>query len=167
MRYFFVIGSFVVMILSACEFSIKQPKEENRGTKIRNGITIKQNGIKVEQAFLLFEDGNLVPKENKVKLNQTVKLRLITSGWKEKNGRVFISGTEIVETSEGDVLLNEKDLFKNYKEGLSIEDAKYITLDVVITRIDKLYDYFRVSFQLKDQTEPQNAVEGYYKLYIE
>jgi len=94
-------------------------------------------------------------------------LRLIASGWAEKDGRVFIDASEKVETSDGTVVLNEKDLFRDYKDGLAPEDVKFITLSVVITQIDKLYDYYRVAFQLKDKSDEQNSVEGFYKLYIE
>ena len=40
-----------------------------------NGIQFKENGLKVGQAFLLFEDGKLVPSDNKVDLGQWVGLR--------------------------------------------------------------------------------------------
>jgi hypothetical protein len=94
-------------------------------------------------------------------------LRLVASGWTEKDGRVFIDASEKVETSDGTVFLNEKDLFRDYHEGISPEDAKLITLSVVITQIDKLYDYYRVLFQVKDKSDEQKSVEGFYKLYIE
>lgn len=168
MRYLFGIGTLITIMLLACEVSVKKGDDkEATKTKTRNGINIKSKGIKVEQAFLLFEDGNLVPEDNKVRINQKVRMRLILSGWKEKEGKVFLSAAETVKTSEGDIILDERDLFKGYEQGLSPDDAKFITLNVVITEINKLYDHFMVSFQLKDQTEPQNTVEGYYKLYIE
>ncbi len=168
MRYFFLPVFFIMIIFPSCEFSVSAGKEkkEINNSKIRNGIVVKANGIKVEQAFLLFTDGTLVPEDNMVKVNQKVVLRLITSGWKEKQGKVFLSGGETVETSEGDILLDEGDLFKSLKDGFSPEDAKYINLNVVITEITKLFDYYKVSFHVKDNTNPDNRVEGYYKLYI-
>ena len=121
----------------------------------------------MEQAFLITDDDNLLPEDNKVKVNQKVRLRLVASGWTEKDGRVFVDASEKVETSDGTVILNEKDLFRDYQDGISPEDAKLITLSVVITRIDKLYDYYRVLFQVKDESDEQKSVEGSYKLYIE
>jgi hypothetical protein len=94
-------------------------------------------------------------------------IRSELSGWKEKEGKVFIDASEKMETNDGAVVLDEKNLFSAYTEGLSPEDAKYITLSVVITRIDKLYDFYKVSFEVKDITDPQNGVEGFYKLYVE
>jgi hypothetical protein len=152
--------------LSSCEVSVKKTDSSEK-SKIRNGITVQAKGINVEQAFLITDDGNLLPEDNKVKVNQKVRLRLIASGWAEKEGRIFLDASEKVETNEGNVFLNEKDLFRDYRDGLSPEDAKYITLSVVITQIDKLYDYYRVLFQVKDKTDGQKSVEGFYKLYIE
>lgn len=168
MRYIYIIFILGILAFSSCEVSIKKSdsKEESK-SKIRNGITIQSKGINVEQAFLLKEDGSLLPDDNKVKVNEKIKLRLVSSGWKEKEGKVFIDASEKVETNEGNVFLDEKNLFGAYTDGLSPEDAKYITLSVVITQIDKLYDFYRVSFQVKDLTDPQNSVEGFYKLYIE
>ena len=166
MRSFFWPGIFALVILASCEFSVKHTDSAEK-SKIRNGISIQAKGINVEQAFLITEDGNLLPEDNKVKVNQKVRLRLIASGWTEKDGRIFIDASEKVETSDGAVFLNEKDLFRDYPEGLSPEDAKYVTLSVVITQIDKLYDYYRVLFQLKDKNDEQKSVEGFYKLYIE
>ncbi len=156
----------MLIILSSCEFSVTRTDSSEK-SKIRNGISIQAKGINVEQAFLITDDDNLLPEDNKVKVNQKVRLRLVASGWTEKDGRVFVDASEKVETSDGTVILNEKDLFRDYQDGISPEDAKLITLSVVITRIDKLYDYYRVLFQVKDKSDEQKSVEGSYKLYIE
>ena len=156
----------MLIILPSCELSVKR-SDSSEKSKIRNGIKIQAKGITVEQAFLITDDGNLLPEDNKIKVNQKVRLRLIASGWAEKDGRVFIDASEKVETSDATVFLNEKDLFRDYQDGLSPEDAKLITLSVVITQIDKLYDYYKVLFQVKDKSDEQKSVEGFYKLYIE
>lgn len=160
-------------MLCSCEVKVKtgpsagdDVSSGDNSSKIKNDITVKSNGLKVEQAFLLFEDGKRVPADNTVDVNQKVILRLIISGWTEKDGKVFLSGGETIETSEGDQVLDQRNLFDRYKEGLSAEDAKYISMNVVITRVDKLYDYYKVSFFLKDESEPANFIEGYYKLHI-
>jgi len=156
----------MLIMLPSCELSVKR-SDSSEKSKIRNGIKIQAKGITVEQAFLITDDGNLLPEDNKIKVNQKVRLRLIASGWAEKDGRIFIDASEKVETSDGTVFLNEKDLFRDYQDGLSPEDAKLITLSVVITQIDKLYDYYKVLFQVKDKSDEQKSVEGFYKLYIE
>ena len=168
MRNCFVVFMLMSLLVSSCEISVKRGDSEEPGkSKIRNGISIQAKGIDVEQAFLITEDGALLPEGNKVKVNQKIKLRLIASGWKEKDGKIFLDASEKVETSEGNVFLDEKDLFRSYEDGLSPEDAKYITLSVVITQIDKLYDFYKVLFQVKDKNDDQKSVEGTYKLYIE
>ena len=168
MRNCFVIFMLMSLLISSCEISVKRGDSEETGkSKIRNGISIQAKGIDVQQAFLITEDGGLLPEGNKVKVNQKIKLRLIASGWKEKDGRIFLDASEKLETSEGNVFLDEKDLFRDYQDGLSPEDAKYITLSVVITQIDKLYDFYKVLFRVKDKNDDQKSVEGTYKLYIE
>ena len=168
MRKYFFIAILLSLLISSCEISVKRGDAEETGkSKIRNGISIQAKGIDVQQAFLITEDGGLLPEGNKVKVNQKIKLRLIASGWKEKDGRIFLDASEKVETSDGNFFLDEKDLFRDYQDGLSPEDAKYITLSVVITQIDKLYDFYKVLFQVKDKNDDQKSVEGVYKLYIE
>lgn len=167
MRCSFLFAFLVIMMFSSCEFTVKtKTGSEESVSKIRNGIVIKSNGIKVEQAFLLFDDGSLVPDDNKIKVGQKVRLRLIASGWKEKDGKVFLDASEKAETNEGDVFLDEEDLFSQYENGLDAADAGYITLSVEITGINKLYDHFKVAFRVADKTDGNNFVEGYYKLYI-
>lgn len=145
----------------------KKQTNEKSIPKIRNGIEIHSKGIKVEQAFLLFEDGNLVPEGNKVKVKQGVKLRIVCTGWKTKGGKVFLSGSEIVQTSEKNVLLNDSTLFKEYENGITPGDAEYITMDVVITEVTRLYDYYKIIFRINDLNDKQNVVEGFYKLYLD
>jgi hypothetical protein len=137
------------------------------GTKTRNNIELKANGLKAEQAFLIYEDGSLVPEDNKVKVNQKVRLRLIMSGWKEEEGKVYIGASEKISTSDGTVFLDEKDLFEAYDTaGVTPKDAEVISLSAVITQIDKLYDYFLVSFRVWDK-KSNGEVSGSYKLYLD
>ena len=54
----------------------------------------------------------------------------------------------------------QKNLFKDYAEGLSSEDAKALTLSARTTAIDKLYDYFTVTFRVWDK-QSQNEISGF------
>ena len=121
--------------------------------------------MKAEQAFLVFEDGKLVPSDNKIDVGQWVGLRLILNGWQKKNGKVFVDAEEQIKTSDGKQLLDQKNLFKDYADGLGSEDAKALTVSARITAIDKLYDYFTVTFRVWDK-QSQNEVSGSYKLYL-
>jgi len=89
---------------------------------------------------------------------------VIGEGWKEQDGRVSIGASEKIETSDGEVVLDEKDLFAAMPT-LDANDAKFITLTANISRLDKLYDYFLVSFKVWDKNG-SGEISGNYKLYI-
>src|SRR6476660_5757267 len=154
---------FASLLFISCEVKVNTPAGE--GSKIRNGIELKEKGLIVEQAFLLFEDGKLIPPGNKVEVGQWVGLRLIVNGWQKKDGKVFVDAEEQITTSDGKQLLDQRNLFKDYADGLSSEDAKALTLSARITAIDKLYDYFTVTFRVWDK-QSQNEISGSYKLYM-
>ena len=155
---------FVSLLFISCEIKVNAPSDANEG-KVRNGIALKEKGLKVEQAFLVFEDGKLIPSDNKVEVGQWVELRLLLNGWQERAGKVFLDAEEKITTSDGNELLDQKSLFKKYTEGITSEDAKVITLRARITAIDKLYDYFTVSFRVWDK-QNQNEVSGSYQLHL-
>ena len=170
MKSTFAIYLLSAFILFSCEAKVKNPSSKNATTektsaKIRNGIQLKANGLKVEQAFLAYEDGSLVSNENKIDVNQKVVLRLIMDGWKEENGKVMIGATEKLTTSKGQTILDTEDMFGAYPDGVDAKDAKYITLSAVITRLDQLYDYFLVEFRVWDK-KGGGDVTGSYKLYL-
>lgn len=180
MRYYlcFALLSFCA---TSCTLQVKGPEENKEAnsvstkvsvsngtaTKIRNDIQLETLGsLKVSQAFLVYEDGKLVSEENKTEVGKPVDLRLIIDkGWQEQNGKVSIGASERIETSDGQVLLFEEDLFKEYKE-VEAKDARYISLTANISRLDKLYDYFLVSFRVWDKKGTGEA-KGSYKLYIQ
>ena len=176
-RIIFSTVILAVLALSSCEFkaetktsseSSEPPKTASQAasSKIRNGIELNASGkMKVEQAFLLFEDGTLVPESNQTQVNKPVNLRLIVDGFTEANGKVEIGASEKISTNNGDVFLDEKDLFTTLGE-IEPERAKMLTLKATITRLDKLYDYFVVSFRVWDK-KGDGDVTGAYKLYIQ
>jgi hypothetical protein len=144
----------------AREASVQQTR-----TKIRNDIQLQTSRLKLGQAFLLYEDGTLVPAENVTNVGKPVKLRLIIDdGWNKEDGNVYIGASEKIETSDGQVLLDEKDLFSDLTS-VKAEDAKYLSLTANISRIDKLYDYLLVSFRVWDK-RGAGEVTGSYRLHI-
>ena len=158
-----------ILAIAACNNSAqtndKADASSSSGGNIRNGIKVKSQGLKVDQAFLLFDDGKLVPADNKVDVGQNVRLRLLLSGWKPVNGKVAIGASEKIATDEGQVILDEADLFANYTDGVDPKDAGVVTLSAVITRIDKLFKYFEISFKVWDKNSSDN-VTGSYRLYL-
>jgi hypothetical protein len=169
----FTIAACIMAVMAvSCEFKTEIKTGSDKAStaagssKIRNGITLEEGGLKVSQAFLSYEDGTLVQEANQANVNQKVILRLIIDkGWTEENGKVFPGASKKVETNEGDLLLNEGDLFSSMTDGVNAKDAEYITLSAVITKLDKLYDYFLVKFKVWDK-KGTASVSGSYKLYI-
>lgn len=167
-RILFILSGF---IFSSCEVKVNTGNDKdssagsNSKSKIRNNIQLNATGLKVEQAFLLLDDGTLVGDDNQVKVNDRVNLRLIISGWKEENGYVFPDADEKIITSEGDVLVDDKNLFAKYDSGILSKDAEYITLMATITEVNKLFDYFLVSFRVWDK-KGNGEVTGSYKLHL-
>ena len=148
--------------IGSCTLQVKT----NTPGKVRNGIEITENGLHAQQAFLLKDDGTLISDDNKIQVGERVLLRLIIDGWEEKNGAVFPEASEKIATNTGVVFLNEPALFSaSLPDGTTLENAKAITLYATITRLEKLYDYFLVSFKAWDKST-NKSLSGSYKLYI-
>ena len=133
--------------------------------KIRNGITLKSNILKVSQAFLLDDEGHVLPGNNLTDVNKYLTLRLIIdSGWVTANGIVKIGASEKVTASDGSQILDEKDLFAEGDE-VSPTDANVIDIKVIIQRVIKLVDYYEVSFRVWDKIGA-GEVTGTYRFNV-
>ena len=143
----------------------KEP-EKKSNSKIRNGIVLKEEGIKVDQAFLIDHEDNLISGENLTKVNQPLRVRLIIdSGLTATDGKVLLGASEKVVTSDGDVVLDEEDLFATVG-AVPEKDAKILSLSVMITKINKLVDFYEVKFRVWDKSS-NNAVSGSFKFNVE
>lgn len=158
----------------ACEVKVntgsddKDAKVLSRNTsKIRNGVEFKTTGgLKVEQAFLTYDDGTLVTEENITEFNRALVLKIVADGWKSQDGQVYLDAEEKVTTNEGDLVMHKENLFSgNNINSVSVEDAKYISLNVVIKNINKLVDHFLVEFRVWN-TKHDQEIKGSYKFYI-
>jgi hypothetical protein len=58
---------FAFLLFISCELKVNTPASDSSGDKIRNGIQLKEKGLIVEQAFLLFKDGKLIPPAIRLK----------------------------------------------------------------------------------------------------
>jgi len=155
-----------ILLITACDIKVKTPGSSGTEvTKIRNKIELQEKELIVSQAYLQFEDGKLVPEDNKIELKQSVKLKLLMEGWKKESDKVYIGATETITTNDGQTVLKTEDLFADYPDGVKAEDASVISLSAVITGIDKLYDYFLVSFHVWDK-KGKGEIKGSYKLYL-
>jgi hypothetical protein len=141
--------------------------EANPNSKIKNNIQLDEHGLKVEQAFLLFEDNTLVPENNETTVGKKIFLRLVLAeGFKLRDGKVYPGASELIESNTGEKVLEEKDLFTQYDStGVSPTDAKFLTLTAVITKLERLYDYFIVKFKIWDKSS-EAYVSGSFKFYV-
>lgn len=141
-------------------------EDENR-QPILNDISIETDGgVELNRAFLSYETDELVPASNITSIGKPVYLNLnITKGWKEEMGEVALGASEKISTDDGTVLLNESDLFQNYKS-ISAEDAKLIKLKAVVTRIAAPIKYFIVDYKVWDKNG-RGIIKGSYKFFVE
>ena len=146
-------------------FTISAPTP---GSGNSNGIQLNVKGFAVKEAYLAFEDGTRVAADNKVDLSQQVSLRIIlTTGFKEIEGKVFPGGSEKIVLSNGETILESDDLFTAYDAvGVSPVDAKYITLKAVITEIKDKNNAVIVSVKVWDKKTEDNEITGSYTLHI-
>jgi hypothetical protein len=178
------------MILSACNNTVstadpdfstskdekKKDKDDDRNTEddntetktqVLNDISVETEGsVKVYRAFLSYESGDLVPSSNVTAPGKPIYLNLnITKGWKEEMGEVSLGASEKISTDNGTVLLDEPDLFQNYKS-VSADDAKFIKLKAVVNNLSGPIKYFIVDYKVWDKNG-DGVIRGSYKFYVE
>lgn len=145
---------------------VRPASQQESSAKIRNNIEVQGNGVTVEQAYLTYDDGTLVSDDNVTNVNKKLVLNLVVSGWQVQNGKVQLEASEKLTTSEGQVLLDEPQLFsKSGLQALSPEDARYLRLNIVITGINELSDYYEVTFKVWNMYT-QQFVYGTYRFFI-
>ena len=171
----FLIVLSIAFFLQSCEFncSVGKKKEEIKGAavvkdgaRIYNNIEINSPGIKVSKAYLLTADGKRVADDNFVDFKSPVKMQLIIdSGWIEKEGKVLLGASEKIIAEDGTVVLEEKDLFEKYADGISAEDAKSLYLSAILKlKEGAAPTSFKVSFKVWDKNG-DGYIEGSYKLF--
>lgn len=166
MRFFFLL--LLAGIFNSCEVKVNTPAAASKtsANKIRNGINVQAKGVEVEQAFLTYEDGSLVDESNTTAVNKKLKINFVVKGWKAENDQVALEANEKVTTSDGDIVLDEKDLFsRGGVQAISAADAEFPRLSVVINQVNKLYDFYLVSFKIWNKGTDQ-SIEGNYKFHV-
>jgi len=164
--------------LPSCEFNckvgeIKEDKTNHAkspvvkdGAIIYNGIQLSSVKIKISKAYLVFENGERVPGNNFVDFERPVKLLLIIdSGWVIQNSKAWLGASEKVVTEDGKTMLDEKDLFIAYREGISAEDSKIIGLTYTLeVKQGTPPASFTVFFKVWDK-KGEGYIEGNYKMF--
>lgn len=133
----------IATILPSCEFSCtigkdtteeKAKPRKERESGISNGIKVKASGIKVEQAYLILNDGSgeRVGEDNKIDFRSGVRLMLeVDNNWVAKDERVWLGASMTVTGENGEKVIDEEDMFAAYEtEGLPAKDANIISLSV-------------------------------------
>jgi hypothetical protein len=145
----------------------KHTPASTASSSYKNGIKLTSNGFTISEAYLALDDETLVPDDNKVALNQNVNMVLIIEkGWTESGGRVYPGSKQLIKLSNGFEVLKSEDLFAAFDEsGVSPEDAKYITLNAIVTEIKNKKNWVIVNFNIWDK-KGSSTISGSYKLYI-
>ena len=141
--------------------------ETNSKAEILNNVVVHETGgLTASRAYLSFEDGKLVSKNNRVPLGTPVYLHLlIESGWKLIDGMVSLDASERIVSDGGELVLHAPNLFK---ETPSVEESKanHIYLKAAITKTRADINYFIVNYRLWDK-QGDGEIKGSYKLYID
>ncbi|MBL7746835.1 MAG: hypothetical protein JNM19_05370 [Chitinophagaceae bacterium] len=173
--FLFILTAF---LLQSCEFSCTVGnKEDDRRkettkkiSRIYNEIKLQENGVKVEKAYLVFDDGENIPEGNVLDFTEPVKVKMvmvIEKGWKVIDGKSSIDASEKIEAETGEVLLNEESLFGNrFPEGMPAKDARTVALTASVNLKNPVQPLtaFVVSFRVWDKNS-EAFVTGSYKLY--
>ena len=164
----------IIILLPSCEFNCSIGKKDepkgvavvNQGTRIYNGIDLEVNGLRVNKAYLLLDDGQRVNDDNFVDFKQPVRLQLlIDSGWVEQDGKVLLGAAEKITGENGNTILQEDDLFQKYPEGIDAADARIIYLSATLNLKENASPTsFKVAFRVWDK-RGKGWVRGSYKLY--
>ena len=145
----------------------KQARTATSNELIKNGIILQSRGFKVAEAYLVFDDENLVPEGNKVAVQQNVNMLLIIdSGWTDNNGRVYPGSKQVLKLNTGAEILTQEELFAAFDEtGVAADDARYITLNTSIPELKDKKKHVVVNFRLWDK-KGSSEITGHYKLYV-
>ncbi|RPD48264.1 hypothetical protein DRJ53_10995 [Paracnuella aquatica] len=145
---------------------VRPASQQEATAKIRNNIEVQASGVTLEQAYLTYDDGTLVSEDNVTNVNKKLVLNLVVDGWQVQDGKVHLEASEKLATSEGEVLLDEPALFsKSGLQALSPQDARYLRLNIVVTGINELSDYYEVTFKVWN-TYTQQFIYGTYRFFI-
>ena len=162
----------LVLTFAACgesNYIAESTKTETKtttaaGPELKNGIKVKENGLKVSKAVLLRADGTELDGDNKVAVGEEILCRLFISGWTVVDGRVKPGATQAAQTADGTIVTDQPDLFAAV-ESASPEDAGVITINATVTESkDQVHD-MTVTFRVWDKTSNAD-VTGEYSFHL-
>lgn len=175
----FLILFIISTVLNSCEFhcSVGSNEEKEKkaqkavepyhqdGATIYNGIELTTHKVKLNKAFLIYENGDKVPDDNFIDFKDAVTLVLqIDSGWTVIGDRCWLGASEKVISETGKVIGEKNDMIADLAEGYPAEDAKIIRLSMGVNVTSGSPTYFTIPFRLWDK-KGEGYIEGSYKLY--
>lgn len=172
-RIFYLPTILLLLLLCSCEFSVSNGNKtadnlitvSESKNPIRNSVEFEEfGGLKVESAFLMKDDGELITDENTVNAGERFKLILKLSGWKAIDGKVQIGAGERLTNSNKVVMLQEDDMFAN-ADAISEEDAQVITLIMEVLKTETIYDFYKTEFKVWNKNAEQ-LVRGSYQFKL-
>jgi hypothetical protein len=169
----------LAFIITGCEFHCSMGSNEVKGKSvsnnesggltgaiIKNDIELEANDVKVSKAYLMDEQHHYI-EENMADVGQNVILTVeLDTGWTKIDGKSFIGASERIIESNGNVLLDSEDLFKDYDAvGLDSKIASLINLTAVVSKKSSNDNLYTVHFKVWDK-KGKGSVSGKYKLQI-
>ena len=170
----------LTILLSSCEFNCSMGDKSSVKTKpvttndhsgltgatIRNDIDVEASGVKISEVYLMDADNKFLD-ENITKLGEKIYLVIkADTGWVKENGKSFLGASERISTSQGKVVVDAPDIFKEYEtEGLPADKANLVDLSARITEADPGVENFVVKFRVWDK-KGNGEVKGQYKFSI-
>ncbi|MBK8330337.1 MAG: hypothetical protein IPL09_12925 [Bacteroidetes bacterium] len=113
---------------------------------------------------MLHADGSAISDDNTVGMAMMCCADCLSVVGKEENDRVKCGCAQTIETGDGDIVLEQEDLFETL-ESASIEDAGVITVKATITELKKSIRDFVVNFRIWDKST-QAEVSGSYNFHL-
>jgi hypothetical protein len=162
----------ILFTLTSCQFSCNVgDKKNNKENTVISGsdkenAALEAKDVKVKEVYLANANGTPLQK-NEARLYEKIYVVIkLDTGWTKINGKSYVGAGERISTSEGTVVVDAEDIFKdNEAEGFSPKDAAVISLSAVITRKAEGIDNYAVQFKAWDK-KGAGEVKGKYKFKI-
>lgn len=149
-----------ILLLWSCSFSAGTNKD------LITGLSHSYHGFSVEEVLLVGSD-NTVVTSNKVALDS--KIAIVVQGlanYELKDGKAFPGLMLSVTGQQGEVILNEADLFAE-SDGYSPEDAAVLRGTVTVGDPMKSGSTYHMKMRIWDKNKPENELTAEVDLVVQ
>jgi hypothetical protein len=164
-RIFYFSSAFCLLMACHSSVTVGDKKYDSDSgimtiAQIQNNIQIKENGLKVSEAYLVDQStGNRIT--NDIGKNDNISLRLVISGWKEVDSRVKPGASEKIAANDGKVVLDRPDLFSEMTDA-SAKDARFVTIDAEFKNMKTDYSGMDIGFRVWDKVSNAEVTGSYH-----